>query len=121
MRGNRVDEPREVELKLDLPRSAADALARKGAKALGAAGTGKRERLTSVYFDTPERNLHKRGLTLYRDEVRRGLRYFSTQEMLDLQVWFNLAWCGYTAVRLFPGRVAAEIVREINLLRSQNS
>ena len=46
--------------------------------------------------------LNKRGLTFYRDEVRRGLRYFSTQEFLDLQTWFNLAWCGYTAERLFP-------------------
>jgi alpha-amylase/alpha-mannosidase (GH57 family) len=46
--------------------------------------------------------LNKRGLTFYRDDVRRGLRYFSAQEFLDLQVWFNLAWCGYTAERLFP-------------------
>jgi alpha-amylase/alpha-mannosidase (GH57 family) len=46
--------------------------------------------------------LHKRGLTFYRDEVRRGLGYFTAQEMLDLQVWFNLAWCGYTADRLYP-------------------
>lgn len=46
--------------------------------------------------------LNKRGLTFYPDEVRRGLRYFSTQEFLDLQVWFNLAWCGYTALRLRP-------------------
>jgi alpha-amylase/alpha-mannosidase (GH57 family) len=46
--------------------------------------------------------LNKRGLTFYRDDVRRGLRYFSTQEFLDLQTWFNLAWCGYTAVRLYP-------------------
>lgn len=46
--------------------------------------------------------LNKRGLTFYGDEVRRGLRYFSTQEFLDLQVWFNLSWCGYTAFRLFP-------------------
>ncbi len=46
--------------------------------------------------------LNKRGLTLYRDDVRRGLRYFTTQEFLDLQVWFNLAWCGYTAFRLYP-------------------
>ena len=46
--------------------------------------------------------LNKRGLSFYRDEVRRGLRYFSTQEFLDLQVWFNLAWCGYTAERLYP-------------------
>jgi alpha-amylase/alpha-mannosidase (GH57 family) len=46
--------------------------------------------------------LHKRGLTFYRDDVRRGLRYFNTQEFLDLQTWFNLAWCGYTADRLYP-------------------
>jgi alpha-amylase/alpha-mannosidase (GH57 family) len=46
--------------------------------------------------------LNKRGLTFYRDEIRRGLRYFTAQEFLDLQVWFNLAWCGYTAVRLYP-------------------
>lgn len=46
--------------------------------------------------------LNKRGLTFYADDVRRGLRYFSTQELLDLQVWFNLAWCGYAAERRFP-------------------
>ncbi|MEI9893599.1 MAG: hypothetical protein WDN28_06795 [Chthoniobacter sp.] len=46
--------------------------------------------------------LNKRGLTFYPDDVRRGLRYFSTQEFLDLQTWFNLAWCGYTAERLYP-------------------
>lgn len=46
--------------------------------------------------------LNKRGLTFYRDDVRRGLRYFSTQEFLDLQTWFNLAWCGYTAERRYP-------------------
>jgi alpha-amylase/alpha-mannosidase (GH57 family) len=46
--------------------------------------------------------LHKRGLTFYRDEVRRGLNYFTPQELLDLQVWFNLAWCGYTADKLYP-------------------
>ncbi len=46
--------------------------------------------------------LNKRGLTFYREDVRRGLRYFSTQEFLDLQVWFNLAWCGYAAERLYP-------------------
>jgi len=46
--------------------------------------------------------LSKRGHTLYRDDVRRGVRYFSAQEMLDLQVWFNLTWCGFTACRLYP-------------------
>ncbi len=46
--------------------------------------------------------LNKRGLTFYRDDVKRGLRYFTAQEFLDLQTWFNLAWCGYTAERLYP-------------------
>lgn len=46
--------------------------------------------------------LNKRGLTFYKEEVRRGLRYFSIQEIRDLQVWFNLAWCGYTADCLYP-------------------
>ncbi len=46
--------------------------------------------------------LNKRGLTFYRDDVRRGLRYFTNQEFLDLQTWFNLAWCGYSAERLYP-------------------
>ena len=46
--------------------------------------------------------LNKRGLTFYREDVRRGLRYFTTQEFLDLQTWFNLSWCGYTAERLYP-------------------
>lgn len=56
--------------------------------------------------------LNKRGLTFYKEEVRRGLRYFTTQEFLDLQVWFNLAWCGYTAFRLYP---------ELAALRSKGS
>jgi len=46
--------------------------------------------------------LNKRGMTFYRDDVRRGVRYFSVQEILDLQVWFNLTWCGYTLCRLHP-------------------
>lgn len=46
--------------------------------------------------------LNKRGLTFYGDDVRRGLRYFTTQEFLDLQVWFNLSWCGYTAFQMYP-------------------
>ena len=50
--------------------------------------------------------LNKRGLSFYPDDVRRSLRYWSTQELLDLQVWFNLAWCGYTADKLFPELVA---------------
>jgi alpha-amylase/alpha-mannosidase (GH57 family) len=46
--------------------------------------------------------LNKRGMQFDRAEARRNLRYWSAQEFLDLQVWFNLAWCGYTALTLFP-------------------
>ena len=46
--------------------------------------------------------LNKRGLSFDRDEARREMRYWSPQEFLDLQMWFNLAWCGYTAERLYP-------------------
>ena len=50
--------------------------------------------------------LNKRGHGFDREEVNRSLRYWSSQEFLDLQVWFNLAWCGYTADRMFPELVA---------------
>ena len=33
-------------------------------------------------------------------------RQFSSQDFLDLQVWFNLAWFGYGAVQRYP-RLAA--------------
>ena len=46
--------------------------------------------------------LQKRGLHLRGDELCRVARSFTGQELLDLQVWFNLAWCGYTAFRQFP-------------------
>lgn len=46
--------------------------------------------------------LNKRGRTFYKEDVRHSLRYWTSQEMRDLQVWYNLAWCGYTADRLYP-------------------
>ena len=46
--------------------------------------------------------LSKRGLSFELEEVRRGLRYWSVQDFLDLQTWFNLAWCGYAAERMYP-------------------
>ncbi len=52
--------------------------------------------------------LNKRGMQFDRAEARRNLRYWSTQEFLDLQVWFNLAWCGYTALALFPELAALQ-------------
>jgi alpha-amylase/alpha-mannosidase (GH57 family) len=46
--------------------------------------------------------LNKRGVTFYRDDVRNSLRYWSAQDLRDLQVWFNLSWCGYTAFKQYP-------------------
>jgi len=46
--------------------------------------------------------LNKRGLVFDAQEARRELRYWSVQEFVDLQTWFNLSWCGYTAERLYP-------------------
>lgn len=49
--------------------------------------------------------LVKRGLEIPHD-LHRAARQFSTQELLDLQVWHNLAWFGYGAVQQYP-RLAA--------------
>ena len=50
--------------------------------------------------------LVKRGMDLSDDHLQRVARQFTTQELLDLQVWFNLAWFGYGPVRRYP-RLAA--------------
>ena len=50
--------------------------------------------------------LVKRGLEIDGEDLQRLTRQFSTQDLLDLQVWFNLAWFGYGAVRRYP-RLAA--------------
>ena len=50
--------------------------------------------------------LVKRGLKTDGQELERLARQFTTQELLDLQVWFNLAWFGYGAVARYP-RLAA--------------
>ena len=46
--------------------------------------------------------LNKRGENPRKEELPRIARQFTTQDLRDLQVWFNLAWCGYTACRRFP-------------------
>ena len=46
--------------------------------------------------------LAKRGTAFYRDRMRAELRRWSAGDFRDLQTWYNLAWCGFTAVRLFP-------------------
>lgn len=50
--------------------------------------------------------LVKRGLDLRGHDLPRRARQFSTQELLDLQVWHNLAWFGYGTLRQYP-RLAA--------------
>ena len=45
--------------------------------------------------------LVKRGLDLHEHDLRRIACQFSTQELLDLQVWHNLAWFGYGTIRRY--------------------
>jgi len=46
--------------------------------------------------------LVKRGLDIDGQDLQRLARQFTTQELLDLQVWFNLAWFGYGAIQRYP-------------------
>jgi len=46
--------------------------------------------------------LVKRGYDLMHVNLDALAKSFSTQDFLDLQVWFNLAWCGFTAFRIHP-------------------
>jgi alpha-amylase/alpha-mannosidase (GH57 family) len=50
--------------------------------------------------------LVKRGAGVYGRDLERVARQFSTQDLLDLQVWHNLAWFGYGTVSRYP-RLAA--------------
>jgi len=50
--------------------------------------------------------LVKRGIDVSGRDLERVARQFSTQELLDLQTWHNLAWFGYGAVSRYP-RLAA--------------
>lgn len=50
--------------------------------------------------------LVKRGLDIHGHDLRRMASQFSTQELLDLQVWHNLAWFGYGTIQQYP-RLAA--------------
>lgn len=46
--------------------------------------------------------LVKRGADVYGSDLERVARQFSTQELLDLQTWHNLAWFGYGTVSRYP-------------------
>ncbi|MCC2639996.1 MAG: hypothetical protein K0S45_409 [Nitrospira sp.] len=46
--------------------------------------------------------LVKRGLDVQGSDLDRLAKQFSMQELLDLQVWHNLAWFGYGSLQRFP-------------------
>ena len=46
--------------------------------------------------------LVKRGADVNREDLERLARLFTTQELLDLQIWHNLAWFGYGMVARYP-------------------
>ena len=46
--------------------------------------------------------LVKRGTEVSGHDLERVARQFSTQELLDLQVWHNLAWFGYGTISRYP-------------------
>lgn len=46
--------------------------------------------------------LVKRGMEVHGQDLERVARQFSTQDVLDLQVWHNLAWFGYGTVHRYP-------------------
>ncbi len=46
--------------------------------------------------------LVKRGIDVRGEDLDRLAKQFSAQELLDLQVWHNLAWFGYGTLQDFP-------------------
>lgn len=46
--------------------------------------------------------LVKRGTDVHGRDLEQLARNFTTQELLDLQVWHNLAWFGYGAINRYP-------------------
>ncbi|MGH7231723.1 MAG: glycoside hydrolase family 57 protein [Nitrospiraceae bacterium] len=46
--------------------------------------------------------LVKRGTEVLGQDLDRLARQFTTQDLLDLQIWHNLAWFGYGAVARYP-------------------
>ncbi len=46
--------------------------------------------------------LNKRGTGFYRDKLLAELGQWSDADFRDLQTWYNLAWCGFTAEKMYP-------------------
>ena len=56
--------------------------------------------------------LVKRGMEITGQDLDHLARQFTTQELLDLQVWHSLAWFGYGAVARYP---RLQMLRDKNL------
>ncbi len=56
--------------------------------------------------------LAKRGANFHREKARSELRSWSVDDFRDLQTWYNLAWCGFTANRLYPELTALKVKGE---------
>jgi alpha-amylase/alpha-mannosidase (GH57 family) len=54
--------------------------------------------------------LRKRGLQWDGETVAAAAKAYTTADYRDLQTWYNLAWCGFSAERRFP--VLAELKRQ---------
>ena len=46
--------------------------------------------------------LTKRGAGFFRDKAHAELDSWSDADFRDLQTWYNLAWCGFTAMEKYP-------------------
>lgn len=46
--------------------------------------------------------LHRRGTSWNSQTLDETVKLFSDEDFRDLQVWYNLAWCGFSAVRRYP-------------------
>ena len=53
--------------------------------------------------------LNKRGPAFYRDKALASLPHWSDADFRDLQTWYNLAWCGFTAVQMYPELAALKM------------
>jgi alpha-amylase/alpha-mannosidase (GH57 family) len=46
--------------------------------------------------------LHLRGQSYDLTTLQEAVKRFTEQDYRDLQVWYNLGWCGFSAVRRYP-------------------
>lgn len=54
--------------------------------------------------------LHRRGMSWSERTLDEAITLFSDDDFRDLQVWYNLSWCGHSAVRRYP--ILAELKKQ---------